>query len=195
VARYRHLSKAPVREALIDFRFEPPIPLETVDRFVSKLDGSYDGKTDLWEAVFGMTSVGNSTSTHAGHKAIGRRLNSIGKPPFVLQTRTSGFTLSRLSPYGEWQELRDEARKLWDVFQKETDAVFVTRIAVRYINELNFALPLGDFAEYLVCPPQVPDALPQSISGFLTRVIIPDPSADCVAVVTQAFEGPPVGLH
>ncbi|WP_206999822.1 hypothetical protein [Trinickia mobilis] len=33
--------------------------------------------------------------------------------------------------------------------------------------------------------------MPQAVSGFLTRVIVPDETAKCTSVVTQAFEGPP----
>jgi len=77
------------------------------------------------------------------------------------------------------------------VFSRELGAVLVNRIAVRYINELRFPVPLRDFGEYLVSPPGVPDELPQGLLGFLTRVIIPDEANNCMTIVTQALEGPP----
>jgi uncharacterized protein (TIGR04255 family) len=60
---------------------------------------------------------------------------------------------------------------------------------VRYINEIKLPFPIIDFGEYLTCPPRVPDALPQGISGFLNRVIVPDEANKCVSIVTQAMEG------
>jgi uncharacterized protein (TIGR04255 family) len=49
-------------------------------------------------------------------------------------------------------------------------------------------MPIKDFDEYLVCPPRVPDELPQGVSSFLTRVIIHEPSIEANAVITQALE-------
>lgn len=190
MARHRYLSRAPLREALIDLQFESRLSLEAIDRFVASIDATYGKNLALWEAVFGVNSEGASTETSSSHKAIGRRLES-KDGPFVLQCRESGFTLSRLLPYGRWEDLQTEARRLWDSLQDQVGAFTVSRIAVRYINEIKIPLPLQDFGEYLTCPPKVPDALPQAISGFLTRVIIPDEGANCVTIVTQALEGPP----
>ncbi|WP_206999820.1 TIGR04255 family protein [Trinickia mobilis] len=130
MARYRHLSKPPAKEALVDLRFESPVALDAIDRFVDSVSDSYGKKMDLWEAVFGLDADGR-TATQAGPNVTGRRLES-AHGLYVLQCRTSGFTLSRLSPYGEWKELREEARRLWESFRGVVEPVTVTRIAVRY---------------------------------------------------------------
>ncbi|MGA3844086.1 TIGR04255 family protein [Ralstonia nicotianae] len=190
VARYRHLSRAPLREALIDLRFEPAVPLNVIDRFVASIGDLYDKSTDLWTAVFGLSANGQGAAMHSGNTAVGRRLES-SRQPYVLQCQVSGFTLSRLSPYADWLDLRKETHRLWESFRKFAGPLVVTRIAVRYINELRLPVPFADFGEYLTCSPQVPESLPQSLSGFLSRVIIPDDRMNCVSVVTQAYEGPP----
>jgi uncharacterized protein (TIGR04255 family) len=190
MALHRHLTRAPLREALVDIQFEPRVSLEDIDRFVSSISGEFPRKTDIWEAFFGLNLADAPGETQSRHQAIGRRLESTDEP-FVLQCRVSGFTLSRLSPYGEWSDLRAVAHRLWGEFLKHVGMVHISRIAVRYINEIRIPLPIRDFADYLTCPPTVPDALPQALTGFLSKVIIPDESMDCVSVVTQAFEGPP----
>ena len=190
MARHRPLSRAPLREALIDLRFETPLPMEAIDRFAGSISQSYGKKQALWEAVFGLNNGGVSPEASASRKAVGLRLESTDGP-FVLQCRESGFTLSRLLPYGRWEDLQSEARRLWALMQDQVGNLMISRIAVRYINEIKIPLPLRDFGDYLTCPPKVPDALPQAINGFLTRVIIPDEVANCVAIVTQAMEGPP----
>lgn len=192
MARHRQLSNAPVREALIDFRFEPAVTLDLIDQFVEQIGAGYGQKSDLWEAVFGLSNnEGGMSALNTGPTAIGRRLTSVGERTFVVQPRIAGFTLSRLFPYGKWQELKEEAHRLWEQFSRICGPITVTRIAVRYINEIVLPLPFDDFAEFLTCPPQVPPALPQSISGFLSRVTIPDVNAGCVSVVTQMLEGVP----
>lgn len=187
-----HLSNAPLREALIDIQFEPNIPIESIDHFVDALGAAVRTKSNIWGASFGvnMTANGQPLTTRSESIAVGRRLE-LHQGPYVLQCRVNGFTLSRLSPYGEWNDLRTEAHRLWGVFSRELGAVLVNRIAVRYINELRFPVPLRDFGEYLVSPPGVPDELPQGLLGFLTRVIIPDEANNCMTIVTQALEGPP----
>ena len=191
VARHRQLARAPIREALIDIQFEPPLPIELIDRFVSSVESSFSKKTDIWEAQFGLILGNPSPTPHSMQKAIGRRLDS-ADGLYVLQCRSTGFTLSRLTPYGKWSDLRDEAFRLWSALARAVDSLTVTRIAVRYINQIAIPVPFGDFNEYLTCPPQLPDDVPQALSEFLVRVVIPDPSTRCVSIVTQALEGQPV---
>ena len=47
----------------------------------------------------------------------------------------------------------------------------------------------ADFSDYLTYAPDVPSSLPQSISNFLSRVEIVDPSNNDVTNVTQTLEG------
>jgi uncharacterized protein (TIGR04255 family) len=192
LARPRHLSRAPLREALIDLQFETRLSMQAIDRFVESIEGRYGKSLALWETVFGVNNVGPNPETTSSHKAVGRRLEATNGP-YVLQCREAGFTVSRLLPYGRWEELREEAKSLWSLLLGQVDAFTVSRIAVRYINEIKIPLPVLDFGDYLTCPPKVPDALPQAINGFLTRVVIPDEAANGVAIVTQALEGPPTG--
>jgi uncharacterized protein (TIGR04255 family) len=65
----------------------------------------------------------------------------------------------------------------------------VVRIAVRFINALRVPMPLSDFDEYLTHAPQLPPTLPQSLSGFLNRVVINDQANGDFAMVTQMLEG------
>jgi uncharacterized protein (TIGR04255 family) len=106
--------------------------------------------------------------------------------------RVDGFTVSRLSPYGRWEELRAEASKWWDAFVRMASPVVVTRVAVRYVNAIKLPLPLGSFEEYLTCPPRIPTELPQGASAFIQRVVLPDEARNCISVVTQALEEPAV---
>ena len=41
----------------------------------------------------------------------------------------------------------------------------------------------------MVTPPEVPEKLPQGLSSFLTRVVIPIPSLGATAIIIQALEG------
>lgn len=192
MGRPRHLSRAPLREALIDFQFEAPVSLDIVRSFAKVHKEHFGQDHDIWQASVGWNLSQSGVGTSADRAAVGKRLDSTN-PPHVLQVKTAGFTFSRLHPYDTWQSMRDSAWELWKEFAAMAKPT-VARTALRYINELKLPLPVSDFAEYLAAPPQVPAALPQSISGFLQRTVIVNQTAGCFAVVTQGLEDIPAGL-
>ena len=183
------LTKAPAREALIDIQFAPAITEEAVKNFNELAQGRFERSLPIWETIFGCTvnPDGKAQQPPPETKTGGIRLESTS-PPHVLQCRTNGFTFSRLSPYGSWDELKTVAKFEWDQFLTVAPQLVIHRIAVRYINELRLPMPFKDFEEYLSCPPEVPSQLPQAISSFLQRIVIPDPDNNCTSIITQALD-------
>lgn len=187
VASQRQLKKAPVKEALIDIQFDSSIELSQVDDVANRAHERYPKKTDIWQTVFGIgQSEGGQNVTD--NTLVGRRLES-EDGRFVLLLRRNGLSVCRLAPYGDWDKLRDEALTCWSTLLDVSGLASVSRIAVRYINEIRIPLPIGDFNEFLTCPPTVPAGLPQAISEFVSRVVIPDPSSQTVSIITQALQG------
>lgn len=186
MASPRQLKNAPVKEALIDIQFESSIELAHVDAIVDLVCKKYAKKTDLWQTVW----HGDGERSAADNTLLGRRLES-EEGRFVLLIRRNGLAVSCLAPYIDWDELRSEAKTCWSTLLEVSGLASVSRVAVRYINEIIIPLPVGDFDEYLTCPPTVPPALPQAISEFLTRVVIPDPINQAVSIVTQALQVAP----
>lgn len=191
MAKYSgQLSKAPVREALIDIQFAPAIGGEAIKAFEELARVRFEKSSPIWQTLFGFSLTPDGPAQNPPSRtALGVRLES-SEPPHVLQCRTNGFTFSRLSPYGCWGDLRSAAKNEWDQFLREAQRFVVNRIAVRYINELKIPTPFQDFNEYLTCPPDVPVELPQAVSAFLQRVVIPDSENNCVSIITQALEEP-----
>ena len=189
VASPRQLKNAPVKEALIDIQFESSIDLALIDVIVDRVSARYSKKSDIWQTVLGI-GHGEGDKNAADNTLLGRRLES-EDGRFVLLIRRNGLAVSRLAPYIDWDELRNEAKTCWLALLDASGLPSVSRVAVRYINELIIPLPIGDFDEFLTCPPTVPAALPQAISEFLTRVVIPDPVSQAVSIVTQALQVAP----
>lgn len=189
MASPRQLKNAPVKEALIDIQFESSIELTHIDAIADRVREKYSKKSDIWQTVLGIVQREGAQNA-ANNTLLGRRLES-EDGRFVLLMRRNGLAVSRLAPYVDWDELRNEAKTCWAALLEISGLPSVSRIAVRYINELKIPLPFGDFNEFLTCPPTVPAALPQAISEFLTRVVIPDPDNQTVSIVTQALQAPP----
>ena len=112
---------------------------------------------------------------------------------YIAQFRLDGFTLSRMEPYTVWEELRGEAARLWEIYKKLANVGSVTRVATRYINLIRVPMDdLKEFGDYLVCPPEVPETLPQGVSSFLTRIVFSESTSGAQCILTQALEEPDI---
>ena len=80
---------------------------------------------------------------------------------------------------------------LWAKYISIATPLAITRCALRYINHIVLNQAEIDFDEYLRMGPQIPEELPQTINGFLSRVTIVDESEQIAANVVQVFEPKP----
>jgi uncharacterized protein (TIGR04255 family) len=190
MATPQHLRKAPIIEALIDIRVERirTVTHETFRSVVPLLADRYPNAKNLGAATAMIRIQGGSkVTTEVEQLGIqGVRLDSADEKT-VVQFRADGFTVNRLKPYEDWRALWEEAKRLWPMYVDHVQPAVATRLALRYINELQLPLePREDFDLYLTAPPNVPAGLPQDLSEFATRVHLHHPS-DLHALVTQRF--------
>jgi uncharacterized protein (TIGR04255 family) len=190
VEKYPILSKAPITEALIDIRVKVRDDLKieqlfhSIYKFVSK---EYPNKKarHKWEGSLEFKK--GKPPTSSASEIIDGYIFISGDDRQIFQARLNGFTFNRLKPYETWENLRDEARRLWHKY-KEVTSPEITRVAVRYINRMEFPLPIKDFSDYLTAAPIVPAVLPQGVNSFLTRIVIHEPEIDAAGIITQALE-------
>lgn len=187
----RHLTKAPIREAVIDVQISPPASLEALKTIAAYLKDKPHKQEELWHASIGVhIGEDGQGSANTDRSPVGYRYTFMDRP-YVLQCRVNGFSFGHLPPYGNWEEMSAIARELWEIYLKVTKPQAISRIAVRYLNSMPIPLPIADFAEYLNTPPIVPQDLPQSLASFLQRFVMIDNPTKTVAVVTQVLEEPP----
>jgi uncharacterized protein (TIGR04255 family) len=110
----------------------------------------------------------------------------------VIQATSNGFTFSWLKPYETWEALHDEAQRLWTIYEELVQPELITRVATRYINQIDLPRQQGNFDDYFTVSPQIPSSLPQSIYGFFSRIIISDEQKELYSTVIQSFE--PAGM-
>jgi uncharacterized protein (TIGR04255 family) len=135
--------------------------------------------------VQGQFSAGDEIGASATQTEMGFAFSS-GDGKQILQARRDGFTFSRLRPYGSWPELRDEAHRLWHVYREAVNPEKITRVAVRYINQIDIPLAATDYKEYFRTIPEVSPDLPQGLSGFLMQLQFPQTDFWGMLVLTQA---------
>jgi uncharacterized protein (TIGR04255 family) len=189
MAKQRHLSKAPITEALMDFRVTLPPETRRIEHLAAlgeKYKDLYPEKKDIHEFAY-KVEFGASDKDEKSSKHLGFRFANAQNTQ-VIQATLGGLTFSRLHPYQEWSKLRDEAKRVWQGYAEHVRPENITRLAVRYINKLSLPGPHVDFDDYLNYAPVVPKALPQSLGGFFSRIIVPDAKGECTAIITQQFQ-------
>lgn len=186
----RRYKKPPITEAIIDLRVELP-----PDFSISGLKEAHEGQEATYptiqerHAAFGQMQIGPQVSATASSQHIGYLFRS-GDSKQIYQARLDGFTMSRLAPYESWNALRDEARRLWDIYRTVTKPAKVTRLALRYINRIDIPIPHQDFKDYLRTVPEVSPDLPQGLSGYFMQLTIPLEDIKSLALINETIIEP-----
>lgn len=162
----------PIIEAVLAFTVAP-LP----ELLLPKLQGS---KTEMKELGYsksepviqhqfqvkferGVSSVGNLDSP------IGVKFISDDSLHAVQFNRT-GFIFSRLGRYDCWEQLIDEGRRLWDVYERMAGETKVVTVGVRFINKL-FIPVTAPPEEYVRARPEIPERVAPSIRELFMRIV------------------------
>lgn len=190
MAKPRHLSKAPITEAVIDFRcnLAPEFDLESL-KLLAEEHGYPECKA-IRMFEFQMRQKGDKApeGKHIDQGLIGWRYSSPDGLQ-IVQLRKDGLTFSRLAPYTDWHMVFTEASRLYRLYFAAAAPEEVNRIAVRYINRMQ--LPedeVGDFSRFLTSPPAFPTDRPVLLGGFLNQVQVVDSVSGIAATVTQTIQ-------
>ncbi len=186
--RYPHLKNAPITEALIDFRVVLPADatLTHLRELGEKISATYPNVRDFYkiQAEIIIDRSQSAPSSTGAHEKIGYRYTSEDGLNIFLPT-VEGFTFSQLRPYETWESLKAKGLALWKEYHTLIRPELITRVALRYVNRLELPIRLRDFKDYLTAPPDVPPKLTQTLSSFLTRIVIPIEKIGASAIITQ----------
>ena len=180
-----HYENAPISEALIDIRVHFPnaLSLEALESMHARIQDDYPRK-EKRSYLQGQFSMGDAVGAVATQTQVGFAFSSTdGKQ--IVQARLDGFTFSRLKPYGTWQTLREESRRLWDIYRTLVPAAKIARVAVRYVNQIDIPLKSIDYKDYFRTTPEVSPVLPQGLSGFFMQLQFPQPDLNGMLILTQ----------
>lgn len=193
MARQRYLQHAPITEALIDIQVSPREGLDFIglrDAMDAAEFGYYvKGPISQSTFAFNVAPDGQPPQTTAESEQIGLRFHSADEK-YVAQCRLNGFTLSRLPPYEKWTNLMEETRRVWRIYVALLGPTRVTRVATRFINNLN--LPLengGSYQTYLHKLVDVPEEAPQAVETFFQRFQLVDAETGARVILTLALDG------
>ena len=182
-----HYPNAPLTEAILDIRVKLPseiTPAKLKNVQLEEKEG-YPRQEELF-VVVGKMSVGTQVGASAKQNLNGYRFVSQDKRQ-IFQTRIDGFTFNRLAPYETWESFRNEARRLWKVYRSIAKPQNITRLALRYINKLDFPLPLADFKDYLRTIPEISPQMSQGLSGYFMHLELPQQDLGATLYLNQTL--------
>ena len=194
---FPHLPRAPIVEAVIDFRAKPTVPCqqEQFEKHLKAQLPDYPTIEPQRQFQFHLKAksgkpLESSSSDLGWHGLVLRSLDKLQ----VAQFQKDGFSFNRLQPYQQWELFQAEALRLWQIYRELTQPAEIQRVGVRFINRMVFPTEGIRLDEYLVTPPQPPSSFPLSLAGFFHHdtFVVPD-SIYVIQVIrtTQPPEGAP----
>lgn len=184
---YPHLSQAPIREAVLDFRVQvaDDEPGGRLEDLRAELASRYPNQMPIhrFHGEIRFDEAGVAATEQAARRN-GYRLDR-ADGMCVVQVRQDGFTFSRLRPYESWDAMIREAWPVWERYVAVLKPRGASRIATRFINVL--PVTPGPLDRLLTTPPQLPDELSPILTSFVFRYVT-EPTAGIASIVSLATE-------
>ena len=192
MAQITHLSKAPITEALIDIRVNPVVefPEEKFSYLKEILSTDYPEIEirHMMQSEFQIFHSPSKVLTNSENLGVHGYFFKSKDKQNIAQFRKDGFTLNRLRPYSSWAVISDEAKNLWKIYSDVLSPDYVTRIAVRYINQMKLKLPVQSIEDFFMIKSIIPEGLPNQFSSFLHKVVLFDEETNIEANVIMNLE-------
>lgn len=193
MARIRHLRRAPITEAIIDFRVQLPsgFEVESFQVLEEQPNPKYPKVQKRWSILGQFGFKEGEPIAAATEKSLHGYFVKTEDEKEIAQFRLDGFTYNRLAPYTSWKDIYPKAIGMWKRYVALASPTLITRLAARYINRLELPVPVELFTDtdYLRAPPVVPGDTPRAVRRFLTRLTIHEETG-ASAHITQSLEEP-----
>jgi uncharacterized protein (TIGR04255 family) len=141
--QYPHLTRAPIREALIDIQVQQTAitDLAVVRRhFERELATDYPRVEDRRSITSFFRTEGQNVEVSSQNAVDGLIFRGFENTK-IFQARFDGFTLNCLRPYDSFKSFVAEAQRLWTQYSNLLESPSVTRLGLRYINEMPLPAP------------------------------------------------------
>jgi uncharacterized protein (TIGR04255 family) len=168
----RTYRKAPIAEAICEFKFEPGKPWDWT------IPGIIYGKI---KAEFPDRQQQNSLEVTLGPKegVVSQQVTgTLSRMQFLradksamVQVGADLLAVNVLPPYPGWGDFEELITRNLEIYREEAGPTGVRRIGVRYINRFLFPSPEIELMDYFNLYPHIPDPLEQRHGPFSMRVM------------------------
>ena len=135
----RELSKPPITEALVGIRAAVSAPVTAYETLSRELQSRYP-KVEQRRSVRTEWKIEDGKVVASSGEDLGFQGTLLRSEDgrAAVQFRPDGFTFNNLHSYMGGDRLIAEALRLWELFVAHTQPVAVSRVALRFINQLRF---------------------------------------------------------
>ncbi len=188
----RHYSRAPITEAIIDFRLAlaEDFAIDKLADIHSRIKDDFPIIQPWKKGVVTVNPSGPDVSIKVNaptqnHGFVFRSRDNVR----IFQVTADGFTFNRLAPYPSWEEFRSEARSLWKIYREICTPICVTRAAIRYVNQIDIpAEDLVELKDYLNTVPEISSHLTQKVlQTFFMQLQIPQQDLNSLLIINEAI--------
>jgi uncharacterized protein (TIGR04255 family) len=176
---------APIVEAVVDLRATLPsgVTADTLAAIHDRIRADFPHRESQFEIAAQVVFSGGSPAASGQQRPHGFRFLTEDRK-WIFQARLDGFTVSHLTPYTNWENLRNRATNLWAEYLAVATPLSVERIGLRYINRI--FIPLGaPLSEYFTMEPHLGPGLPQNLLGFGVQVALEDSEVPAIVLLQQ----------
>jgi uncharacterized protein (TIGR04255 family) len=139
MSKIRKLKRPPIKEAVIDFQFQPYFDFNETILFElkEKLKENYNKFefTETQQITFGFIPEKNFEVFNSPKELNGMVLRDENRG-FIFQLSRERLSLSKINSYNNFDELSDEFFMIFNYFNDLIKTKNISRIGVRYINEI-----------------------------------------------------------
>ena len=188
-----HYSRSPLVEAVLAIQFNASrLTLDQLAKCGPKVKSEYPNLKAVHRGT-GRIEFGEKASASATSENVGYSWTSANEKQ-IFQATLDGFSFSLLAPYSSWDEFSKEAHRLWEIYRKIVrGSMEYTRVALRYINQIDIPMLSVEMSEFFSIYPQIPTSLPQQMGPFFFHVTLPLPEAKLNVNIIQTQVPPPLG--
>jgi uncharacterized protein (TIGR04255 family) len=204
-------GKPPITEAILDIRVEPRPGVSAIEiaEGFRAVEREYPNRQELppmsIEQEWEWTAAANQPPRLKAAPVLGGFRYESADRRRIVQARREGFVFSLLPPYTSWGEFSQEARRVWEVYRATWRPKQINRIALRYVNHLNFGekevelassapdRPFVPLHEYLTMVPHedVEQRTPNlQYSHLGMTLLFEQPDIEAIAVINHAMVPP-----
>lgn len=169
--KWDKLKNPPIKEAAFDIRYEvkDKVEIAKLKEFCDGLHENYSELASSYSVGVDVSSIPNKIESTARKDGF-RLLNKNGR--FVLLIKEDSFTVILLKPYSSFEDLKNELDTYFNQFRDFFGDVVITRIGLRYVNEICFKLELdATIDDYIKIHPVFPSNPFSGIVGYSVRLL------------------------
>jgi uncharacterized protein (TIGR04255 family) len=185
-------KRAPITEAILEFKWRDPIDLDLAKRAARKLSRDYPGEEEQAQVATTITYIaGQDPGATVNVLWKGIKRTSADQAESV-RVSTLAFTVLKLAPYNGWDAFLARAKRDWEVIAEVVGRRPIARIGLRYINRIDMPERDGHvkFSEYLT-PLALPSTAWGDPSAYFVQLNFPPSTAGLALIVNTGTVVPP----